>query len=89
MPGGAGRPPALLLFVLENISGCYAAMLIVHVHVHVKRECVGAGMLATVFCGVVAKKRAGRGVSKTAGTFLEILRERRKSQGQVETHKRM
>lgn len=43
----AGQPPALLLFVLENISGCYAAMLIVHVHVHVKPECVAAFQAAT------------------------------------------
>jgi quinol monooxygenase YgiN len=43
----AGQPPALLLFVLENIFGYYAAMLIVHVHVHVKPECVAAFQAAT------------------------------------------
>jgi quinol monooxygenase YgiN len=37
----------LLLFVLENVFGYYAGMLIVHVHVHVKPECVTAFQAAT------------------------------------------
>ena len=37
----------VLLFVLESIFGYYDAMLIVHVHVHVKPECVAAFQAAT------------------------------------------